>query len=161
MSRARANLIHLLVFFFFFFLFFHRIDEWVFEKFSPKRGFSFFKLKCNCFNTVQMTHSSFSDLKSVFCTCLFRVKYFEIIHRYSFKFLIQVWSFVIIFTIQWKRLFHCFYTFYRFKFYSYTFYLSPYVEIISHRLYTYIISIYFINKKISIQLIIYNSINFI
>lgn len=83
MSRARANLIHLLAFFL---LLFHRI-EWVFEKFFSKRVFSFFfKLKCNRFNTVRMTHSSFSDLKRVFCTRLFRVKCFQEIHRCSFKY---------------------------------------------------------------------------
>lgn len=78
MSRARANLIHLLAFFL---LLFHRI-EWVFEK----SVFFFFKLKCNRFNTVRMTHSSFSGLKRVFCTRLFRVKCFQEIHRCSFKY---------------------------------------------------------------------------
>lgn len=82
MSRARANLIHLLAFFFFFFT-----ESSGFSKsFSRKECFLFFKLKCNRFNTVRMTYSSFSGLKRVFCTRLFRVKCFQEIHRCSFKY---------------------------------------------------------------------------
>lgn len=92
MSRARVNLIHLFVFFLL--LLFHRIGEQVFEKFFSKRDLSFFKLKCNCFNTVQNDTLEFFWFEMcILYMRLFCVKCFEEIQytfKYQYKFLIQV-----------------------------------------------------------------------